>query len=230
MKIIGILVCIFLLSAICLAEETEYFDWKGNKLFAARNYTDALVYYEKAISQEPGYIDAWIHKGDTQRALKDYNGSIASYNSALQIDGKKAAAWSGITEAYTSMLDYVNASIAANKTTALDNNKGNWLREGALFRARGMHAEASAKYDGALALDPKYREALYWKAATLMVLNKVSEAIPFLDRAIEVDPNYKQAYFAKGVALEANGKTAEAQQAYDNKADGLRRKSHPWTP
>ncbi len=215
MKILGILVCIFLLSAICMAEETEYFDWKGSKLYATKNYTDALIYFEKALSQDPGYIDAWIHKGDTQRILKDFNGSIASYNAALQIDGKKAVAWSGITEAYTAMKDLTNASIAAAKTTELDNSKANWLREGNLLQTQEMYQEAVTKFEGALTVDPIYKDALYKKGIMLMALSNLPEAAKQFDQALQADPNFKQAYVAKGVILEANGKYVEAEQAYD---------------
>jgi tetratricopeptide (TPR) repeat protein len=114
---VAILLCLIILCPLCLAEETDYYDWKGLKSFAAKNYTESIVYFDMAIKQDPTYIDAWLHKGDTQRILKDFNGSIASYNAALQIDGKKAVAWSGITEAYTAMKDLTNASIAAAKTT-----------------------------------------------------------------------------------------------------------------
>src|SRR5664279_4360776 len=162
LKLFGVLVCIFLLSAICLAEETEYFDWKGSKLYASKNYTEALTYFDKAITQDPGYIDAWVHKGDTEKALKNYNGSIQSYNAALQIDGKKVAAWSGITEDYTAIKSYANASIAAAKASGFDNKtKTNWLREGNLLQLQGMYNESRAKYDGALAQDPQYKDALY---------------------------------------------------------------------
>ena len=177
LKIFGVLVCIFLLSAICLAEETEYFDWKGSKLYASKNYTDALTYFDKAITQDPGYIDAWIHKGDTEKALKNYNVSIQSYNSALKIDGKKVAAWSGITEDYITLKNYANASIAAAKVTELDNKtKANWLKEGNLLQLQGMYNESTAKYDGALALDPKYTDALYKKGLSLMVLGRYADA------------------------------------------------------
>ncbi len=215
MKIFGVLVCIFLLSAICVAEETEYFDWKGNKLSGEKNYTGALIYFDKAIRQEPGYIDAWIHKGDTQRALKEYNASIDSYRGALKIDSQKAVAWSGITEAYSAMKDFTNASIAAAKATEIDNSKANWLREGNLLQTQEMYQEAVAKYDGALTVDPTYKDALYKKGFMLMALNNLTEAEDQFDEALQIDPNFKQAHVAKGLILEADGKYLEAKQAYD---------------
>jgi tetratricopeptide (TPR) repeat protein len=63
-----------------MAEETEYFDWKGNKLYTGKNYTGALAYFDKAVSQDPNYIDAWIHRGDTLKAMKSWNESIESYS------------------------------------------------------------------------------------------------------------------------------------------------------
>ncbi|HPS92084.1 MAG TPA: tetratricopeptide repeat protein [Methanothrix sp.] len=215
MKILGAFLCIFLLSAICLAEETEYFDWKGNKLSGEKNYTGALIYFDKALRQEPGYIDAWIHKGDAQRALKEYNASIDSYRGALKIDSQKAAAWSGITEDYTALKDFTNASIAAAKTTELDNSKANWLREGNLMQTQEKYQEAVVKYEEALTVDPAYKDALYKKGVMLMALNNLTDAAKQFDQALQADPNFKQAYVAKGVILEADGKFLEAQKAYD---------------
>ena len=157
MKIIifaAITLCLLILCSQCLAEETDYFDWKGLKSYAAKNYTDSIAYYDIAIKQDPTYIDAWLHKGDAQRALKDYNASLQSYEGALQVKNDTKAAWSGITEAYVAMKDFTNASIAAAKTTEIDNSKGNWLREGNLLQTQEMYQEAVSKYEGALTSGP----------------------------------------------------------------------------
>jgi tetratricopeptide (TPR) repeat protein len=158
-----------------------------------------------------------VHKGDAQRALKDYNGSIQSYNAALKIASNKTAAWSGIAEDYTALKEYANASAAAARTTELDNKtKTNWLREGNLLQAQGMYQESVAKYDGALALDPQYKDALYKKATSLMATGNNTGASHLFAQMLQIDPKFKQAYNAEGIALEANGKYIEALQAYEN--------------
>ena len=53
MKLLGILMCIIIFIGICAAEETEYFDWKGSQLYAGKNYTDALAYFNQAVAQDP---------------------------------------------------------------------------------------------------------------------------------------------------------------------------------
>ena len=120
LRILGLLICIFILSAVCLAEEKEYFDWKGSKLLASRNYTGALVYFDKATNQDPKFVDAWVHKGDTEMAMRDYNGSLKSYNEAVKIQSNKTSAWSGLTNAYSALNDYAKASTATAKMTELD--------------------------------------------------------------------------------------------------------------
>ena len=92
MKILALSLCLFIIASVCAAEETDYFDWKGGKLVAAKNYTGALIYFDKAINQDPNYINAYVHKGDMQRTQKDYNASLESYNEALQRDNKTKAA------------------------------------------------------------------------------------------------------------------------------------------
>lgn len=70
-----------------------------------------------AINQDPSYVDAWVHKGDSLRALKDYNGSIENYLQALQRKNDSRKALSGLIEAYTSLYDYEKASEAAGLLT-----------------------------------------------------------------------------------------------------------------
>ncbi|MGV8089502.1 MAG: tetratricopeptide repeat protein, partial [Methanothrix sp.] len=184
MKLLGILVCIIIFSGICAAEETEYFDWKGSQLYAAKNYTDALAYFNQALAQDPNYANAWVHKGDTERVLNDINVSIQSYYNALQLDGNNAAAWSGIADSYTALKSYSNASIAASKATELDNKSAYyWYREGYLLQKLEMYEESLAKYDGAIALYPNYKEALYMKGISQIALSKYDDAEALFDQA-----------------------------------------------
>jgi superkiller protein 3 len=218
---IGILaaisLCLLILCTQCLAEETDYFDWKGLKSYAAKNYTDSIAYFDIAIRQDPTYIDAWLHKGDAQMAMKDYNASLQSYEGALQVRNNTTAAWSGIIKAYIAMNDNRKAAEAAAKVTEiLPNKKENWQQEGNLWQMNGDYGKAAAKYDGALNLDPKYVDALYRKALSLMALGNNSEAISLLNQVLVIDPKQKGVYNALGLVYEAEGKYALAREAYEN--------------
>ena len=217
MKILAISLSLMILCSLCLAEETDYYDWKGLKSYAAKDYSASIGYFDTAIKQDPDYIDAWVHKGDAQRAAKDYNGSLESYNGALQIKNDSKSAWSGMIEAYIALNRYQEASEAAAVITEIEpKRKENWLKEGNLWQMQGDYERAAEKYDQALELDRNYPDALYRKAVSLLALENNSGAMSLLDRIIEVDPKHKLAHNARGLSFEAEGEYAFARAAYEN--------------
>jgi tetratricopeptide (TPR) repeat protein len=214
---VAISLCLIILCSLCLAEETDYYDWKGLKSFAAKNYTQSIIYFDMAIKQDPTYIDAWLHKGDAQRAMLDYNASLQSYEGALRVKNNTKAAWSGMVEAYISMNNYQQAAEAAAKVTEIEpNRKENWQKEGDLWQMHGDYESALAKYDRALNLDPKYVDALYRKALSKMALGNNSEAVSLLDQVLTLDLKHKAAYNVLGLIFEAEGKYASSNAAYEN--------------
>jgi len=96
------------------------------------------------------------------------------------------------------------------------NRKENWLKEGNLLQMHGDYESAAAKYDGALNLDPKYVDALYRKALSLMAQGDNSEAMSLLENVLAIDQRQKGTYNAMGLILEAEGKYALASAAYEN--------------
>jgi len=203
------------MATVCSAEETSYFDWKGLKEYAAKNYSDSLSYFDMAIAQDPGYLDAWVHKGDSLRALKDYNGSIENYLQALQRKNDSASALSGLMEAYAAIGDYDNAFLAAARLTGIDPaRKDYWLKEGNMLQMLGRYAEASARYDSALEIDRKYKDAIYRQGLSFLALGNSSGALSLFEMVIALDPAHKLAHNAKGLALQAQGRYEEADDAY----------------
>jgi len=216
LKMVILLSGLLLMASVCSAEETSYFDWKGLKEFAAKNYSDSLTYYDMAIAQDPSYLDAWVHKGDSLRALKDYNSSIENYLQALKRKDDSTAALSGLIEAYAALNDYEMASEAAGRLTEIEPaRKDYWLKEGNMLQMLGRYDQALARYDRALEIDYRYKDALYRKGLSLLALGNNSGALELFEKVIALDPAYKLAYNAKGLALQALGRDMEADEAYE---------------
>src|SRR5271157_2077124 len=99
MKAAGIVLCLLVLFSISAGAAVSSYskdaDSKGLKLYSTKNYTDALTNFNNAVGLDPTNYDAWVHKGNTQRALKSYNDSIVSYNKAIDVNGTRADAWVG---------------------------------------------------------------------------------------------------------------------------------------
>ncbi len=208
---------IFIMSGLgtCI-DASENYDNLGNKLYSVGNYSEAMDYFNKSIDQNSSNKDALIHKGNAQKALRHYNASLLSYNRAIAFDDRSAAAWSGLADSYSACKDYANASAAAAVLTRLDpKNKGYWLKNGTLLQVRGDFEGAREDFDRALALDVKYKDAIYRKALSDLAVNNTDEALELLDQVIDIDAKYKQAHNARGQALEAQGNYEAAIAAYD---------------
>ena len=213
-------ICLISLCVVSVAVETDYFDWKGLKSYAAKNYSESIGFFDAAIKQDPNYIDAWLHKGDAQRAQKDYNASIETYKGALSIKNDTKAAWSGMIEDYISINNYPEASKAAARLTEIESGrKENWLREGDLLQMQGSYEEAIVKYEGALKLDAKYIDALYRNGISLMAMGNNSGATALFGQVLAIDPKYSRAYNAWGLILERVGKYGDAKAAYEKAAE-----------
>ena len=222
MKLNHLLLCFLILSIFNVCDSgtcidaSKNYDRLGNKLYSIGNYSEAMDYFNKSIDQNSSYIDAWIHKGNAQKALRYYNSSRQSYNRAIALDSKNEEALSGLVDSYSASKDYSSASAMASVLTGINpTNKGYWLKSGTLLQIRGDFEGAQEDFDRALSLDGMYREALYRKALSELAVNNTNRAIELLELVVEIDAKYKQAYNLQGLALEAQGRYEAAITAYD---------------
>jgi tetratricopeptide (TPR) repeat protein len=86
-------------------DASTYYDNLAGKLVSAKNLSEALDLFNKSLDQNLTNVNAWIHKGNAEKALQDYNASIGSFNRATILDSKNAAAWSALSDAYSQKKD-----------------------------------------------------------------------------------------------------------------------------
>jgi tetratricopeptide (TPR) repeat protein len=59
---------------------------KARDIIQSGNYTEAMNYFDKALSIDPNNVSALNGKGAALSGLKNYTGSIQYYDKALDID------------------------------------------------------------------------------------------------------------------------------------------------
>ena len=84
----------------------------------------------------------------------------------------------------------------------------------------GRLAEALANYDEALAIRPRYPEALNNRAVTLKALKRFDEALAGYDSAIAARPDFVEAHNNRGNLLMAMNRFEEALASYDRALAG----------
>ena len=81
---------------------------------------------------------------------------------------------------------------------------------------QGDYQAALQSYQGALEIDPQYRDALYRKGISLLALGQRQEAEGIFDQVLDIDPGYRQAANAKGVTVQSQGEYEEAVELFEN--------------
>ena len=75
--------------------------------------------------------------------------------------------------------------------------------------------EALARFDHAIAIEPRFAEALTNRGAVLLALKKPDEALLSFDAALAIDPGLVEAWNNRGNVLSALGRHDEAVASYD---------------
>jgi tetratricopeptide (TPR) repeat protein len=108
-------------------------------------------------------------------------------------------------------------TLALFNQQTLSSNKYSLDDKGNALNNLGNYTAAIAYLDKALAIDPKFQDALNDKGWALNGLGHYTAAIPYLDKALAIDPNNEATLNFKGWALDGLGNYTEAI-AYLDKA------------
>jgi len=86
---------------------------------------------------------------------------------------------------------------------------------GCALAGQNRPSEAIASFEEALAIDPRFAEALTNRGGLLLVLKRPEEALASFDAALELDPGLVEAWNNRGNVLSAMGRHEEAVTSYD---------------
>jgi len=136
-------------SAVDPSNDIDWFQ-KGYDAGEAKEYENAIIYYNKAIQLKPDYADAYYNRGNAKYDLKDYTGAIADYNKAIQLNPDDAKAYNNRGGAKNNLKDYTGAIADYNKAIQLkpDYAKYYFNRGGAKYYLKDKYG-ACADYSKA---------------------------------------------------------------------------------
>ena len=63
----------------------EYYELGNASILQAHNLRAALANYDKALSLDPSYVDAWIRKGVTLQDHGEYEDALQCFNRAAEL-------------------------------------------------------------------------------------------------------------------------------------------------
>jgi tetratricopeptide (TPR) repeat protein len=161
----------------------------GKVLFNQKQFSEALIYFEKAYKLAPQ--DSWIlfHVGLTCGELKQFAKAISYYERFLEIEPDNVNVlfnlgimygqnndWSNAEKTYRQVLEFLPTDISA------------WLNLGYALEQQSKIDEAIETYKEALTRDPTYGKAYFNLGQLLTKQGRKDEAIKIYRKAIENNP------------------------------------------
>jgi tetratricopeptide (TPR) repeat protein len=182
----------------------------GLRFLRMKDYPNALVLFQQAISLEPDAPDLYYYVGETYRAQGDYHSAGDAYQEAINRDSTFAPAFLGRARANLGLNPNAEITNDLNEAINLDPNFAE------AYIARGAYLVESnpsaAKTDLATALEitPDSALAYLTLADAQLNLGENEAALESATHANELDMTLVPVYLTLGRAYLATGQTTQA--------------------
>ena len=161
----------------------------GLERFSKNDIAGAIADYDRAISIDPKFADAYLNRGKAKRAAGDLDGAIADYEVMAELDLSMAINNRDITQAYL--------------------NRG-------YIRSNHMDLDgALADFDKAIQLDPNDADAYFKRGRAFLIVGNASFAIADFDKSISIDDRNPLVYAERGFARQTRGESSAAQKDFE---------------
>ena len=176
---------------------------KGSQILNFHNYSNAVSYFDKAISLEPDNIDAWFLKGVAYDGLQNYTSAITSYHKAISIAPNMTNLWIKAGNDYLMLSNYSNAVSYFDKAISLEpDNIDAWFLKGVAYDGLQNYTSAITSYHKAISIAPNMTNLWIKAGNDYLMLSNYSNAVSYFDKAISLEPDNIDAWFLKGVAYD----------------------------
>lgn len=192
---------------------------KGQDSFAGGDYENALLYFSKALEENPNKAEYYIEQGHTYVALGQYEAAREALSSAvverdLELTRKNnKRAWRAIgisyyeEEKYEEAKGYFEKALAEELLPSLNADIRMYLADA--LECEGDYGAAIAMYDELLKEQTDYAAGYRARAYMRYVLGDYEESLADYDAAIALTPEDFDLYFGKYNVLEKLGRSAE---------------------
>lgn len=177
----------------------KLFNNVGHALENSGDYTQALVFFKKAVEVQNDDVGAYINVGRTYNHLKMFDEAEAAYLKAKSLLPKAKPG-----ESYQARIAPNHLNVFLNLANLISRN-------------HTRLEEADLLYRQAISMRADYTQAYINRGDVLMKLNRTEEAREVYERALLYESDNADIYYNLGVVYLEQGKTSQAL-AYLNKA------------
>jgi Flp pilus assembly protein TadD len=181
----------------------------------------AKTMFEKAIEQDPGFLDAYGNLGILRDTEGDHGGAVGCFEKVLARYADDIEANSHLGIAYYHLGDLSKARGQFIKVLALDKNNET-ARYNLEIVDKKIHRERAAtldrlmdKFQAQLRDDPENPVLLSNLGMIYIMKKDYGKALTLLQKAVVLDPRIPQAHNSLGIVLLELGRVAEARSEFE---------------
>lgn len=170
-------------SEIYPEEAVENYE-QANTLFTKQKYEEAILFYDKTLSNLPRFANAWRKKGDALSQLKKYSEALGCYEKALQIepDSSDLLSLKGICLA--DLKEYDDALVCFEEAILIEpKHAAAWNFKGVCLFSLEKFEKALECFEKAIKYNPEFTVAWYNKGGALQKLGKMKESEKCYEKA-----------------------------------------------
>ena len=172
--------------------ETKEIERKAKEFYRSKEYSKALIGYNKLISLDDCNYKFYNRRGNTKDALGRYEEAIEDYNKAIELEGDNYRFYNRRGNAKYALKKYEEAIEDYNKAIELNSedaivysNRGNAKCE------LKKYEEAIEDYSKAIELNPKGSVLYGNRGNAKYALKKYEEAIEDYKKALNINKDYR---------------------------------------
>ncbi len=198
---------------------------RGDELFQAQRYREALTAYDKVIQAHPEDYLAWFKQGIVYENLQQFEAALSCYDRVVELRPEDYLAWFKRGAVLENLQQFEPALSCYDQVVELQpDNYWAWHDKGKVLENLQQFEAAVSAYDRAVHLKPNFQLAVESRRRLLSQLQQVDklynlqhydEAIAACEVAIEANPNDALAWLMKGMGLENLHQYEAAMAAYD---------------
>jgi len=199
-----------------LLTKVREYNNQGLILYSQDKYEEALVYFDKAITEDNRFIDSYINAAQVYIMRDEYDDAVKFLNKALLLDKKCAIVYFHLGNIELLKGNTDEAKELYNKSISFGyDNTQIYINLAADAEENGNFDSALSYYNKVIALDKFNAFAKARKIEINVALKRIPEALKACNNLIETNPDTFEGYHYKFALLTDTGKYAEAEKVLE---------------
>lgn len=193
-----------------VAGARTYFD-RGRALQAEGKFDEAIKEYERAVSLNPRYGDAYEGMGDSYDAKGDYDRALKYFDKVIELKPRDAAGYDNRGDVYFKKGLYEKAITNYGNVIELSPRDNlAFVNRGKAYYKNGDSARALKDYDEALRINPGDGAAYFNRGLAYDDAGRYDEALRDYTEAIALAPDNLEAHYKRARVYGVKGDLVKA--------------------